>query len=408
MEAWPFEIIEAGKRWGFVDDDDVIILGAEQTLPGEMPFVAKKVSDLLKLLCSLPERFYGGSCLRLAEAVGCESQILSYLNFVPGLLSSEVYARADLFVDATGWKLLELNIGSSIGGMHMASLPRLAGYPLEYDSLGGWALHSVGGLGDEGKMLFMVPDSELERLRKPLSVLLEELSKCSSKVVSIASPSELEKRGDELYWKNESIKYLYFRDDQEAFDLLDARPDIRSLLAIGAFSIPMGPEYGIVSNKGALAILWDLCESNQLSSAEQALLEDIVPETRWLNRLMLNKVLDERAEWVLKPAAGFGGRGVICGCEVDQDQWHIALNEAILGGSNKYVLQRYINSIESDFLAASVDGHQAVQRGRVVWGPYIFGSNYLGTLVRAQSSEQSAVINYAKGAACGFIGRDHA
>lgn len=409
MKAWPFEIIESGRSWGFVDDDDVIILGVEQALPSDIPAVSHQVTALLNLLCSLPERLFGGSLIRMAQEVGCDSQLLSYLNLVPNTLSADVFARADLFIDGSGWKLLELNIGGSIGGMHMASLPRLAGHPLKYDALAGWAHHSICHLDDrEGKMLFIVPDNEIDALRKPLSVLLAELSKWSNKGVSIASPSELDASGSELFWKGESVKYLYFRDEQQAFELTETCVQLRALLASGAASIPMGPEYGVISSKGALAILWDSCKNKLLNQEEDALVRELVPETFWLTESTLADVLDEPAQWVLKPANGFGGYGVICGCEVSEEYWRTSLHGALSIGRNQYVLQRYVSSVTSDFFVATPAGEQTIQHGRVVWGPYIFGSDYLGTLIRAQSVEHSAVINYAKGAACGFIGMDHA
>ncbi|MEA3234652.1 hypothetical protein [Pseudomonas mosselii] len=409
MQSWPFEIIEAGKEWGFVEEGDVIVLGVEQELPSNMQSVSRRVTALLSLLCSLPGRFYDGSLVRMAQELGCDKKMLSYLGGVPSALSGNVFSRADLFIDTSGWKLLELNIGGSIGGMHMASLPRLAGHSLTYDALAGWAKHTLANLAEaEGRMVFVVPDAEIEALRKPLSVLIDELNRWSSTEVSLASPCEFEFDGNEMRCNGNVVRYLYFRDDQQAFELTEACEPLGALLASGGVSIVMGPEYGVLSSKGALAILWDSCKNNLLDQEEQALVRELVPETLWLTESTLPCVLNEPALWVLKPANGFGGHGVICGAEVGKDTWQTALNEALALGFNQYVIQRYVSAVTSGFSVATPSGEQAHQCGRVVWGPYVFGQHYLGTLIRAQPIEQSAVINYAQGAACGFIGMNHA
>lgn len=409
MKAWPYEIIEYGKQWGFLDKNDVVILGIEQSLPETLPVVSENISRLLQLLCTIPERFYQGSLMMMAQDIGSDGQLLDYLQHVKGRLSDKVFVRADLFISEHGWQLLEMNVGSAIGGMHMTSLPRLAGYKLQYDPLEGWARHTMQLLEDPyGKMLFIVPDEEIEQLRKPLSVMLRELNLWGQKHVSLAAPRELSIKQEQLWWKNEPVKYLYFRDEQDALNFFTQLPDAMELLDTGCVCVPMGPEYCVISSKGALALLWEKHRLQELEDAESRLVESLVPETLWLTAATLAKMQQERAHWVLKPTEGSGGSGILCGCEYEDDAWLCALKEALAQGDKKFVLQRYVNSLPAKIFLTDMSGQSELQIGRVVWGPYIFNCEYIGTGIRAQSIDKSAVINYQQGAAGGLIGMQHA
>lgn len=409
MKAWPNEIIKYGKQWGFLDENDMVILGVEQSLPETLPAVSENIKRLLQLLCAVPERFYQGNLMMMAQDIGSDRQLLDYLQHVKGRLSDKVFIRTDLFISDHGWQILEMNVGSAIGGMHMTSLPRLAGHKLQFDPLEGWARHTMQQLADpSGKMLFIVPDDDIEQLRKPLSVMLHELNLWGQKHVSLAAPGELSIQQEQLWWKNEPVKYLYFRDEKDALNFFDRLPDVKKLLASGSICVPMGPEYCVISSKGALALLWEKHRARELEDAECQLVESLVPETLWLTATTLVKMQRERAHWVLKPTEGSGGLGILCGCEYEDDAWQYALKEALAQGEKKFVLQRYVNSLPAEIFLTDMSGKSEIQIGRVVWGPYIFNCEYIGTGIRAQSIDKSAVINYQQGAAGGLIGMQHA
>src|SRR5579875_953930 len=81
-------------------------------------------TDLINLrsaLTSLPDRLYGGDLPAFARAVGLTdvqiSAVMRSRNPVPTALS-----RADLYVDDTGFRTLEFNMGRAIGGIDCADM----------------------------------------------------------------------------------------------------------------------------------------------------------------------------------------------------------------------------------------------------------------------------------------------
>jgi len=69
-------------------------------------------------------------------------------------IMSSILARADIVRTDDGFKIIELNLGSQIGGMYYASLPRLAGITQEHDALKGWSTHVMNRLDRNASMVF--------------------------------------------------------------------------------------------------------------------------------------------------------------------------------------------------------------------------------------------------------------
>jgi len=81
-------------------------------------------TDLINVraaLISLPDRLYGGDLTAFARAVGMtDVQISAILRSRNP--SATMLTRADLFVDETGFRMLEFNMGSAIGGIDNADM----------------------------------------------------------------------------------------------------------------------------------------------------------------------------------------------------------------------------------------------------------------------------------------------
>ena len=92
-------------------------------------------ADLVNLrsaLVSLPNRLYGGDLAAFARAVGANELQVSAVMRTRGAAVT-MQTRADMYADQSGFRLLELNMGSALGGMDNADMSRAL---LEYGIAG--------------------------------------------------------------------------------------------------------------------------------------------------------------------------------------------------------------------------------------------------------------------------------
>lgn len=88
-----------------------------------MPELYQDLANLRSALVSLPDRLYGGDLAAFARAVGANELQVSAVMRTRGPAVT-MQTRADLYVDETGFRLLELNMGSALGGMDNADMNR--------------------------------------------------------------------------------------------------------------------------------------------------------------------------------------------------------------------------------------------------------------------------------------------
>jgi hypothetical protein len=94
--------------------------------------------NLRSALVSLPGRLYGGDLAEFARAAGMSEVQVSAILRTQGTAVTSL-ARPDLYVDENGFRLLEFNMGSAIGGMDNADMivsllehPQLAEFAREH------------------------------------------------------------------------------------------------------------------------------------------------------------------------------------------------------------------------------------------------------------------------------------
>jgi hypothetical protein len=91
----------------------------------DYPEIERLVADLVvlrSLLTSLPERLFGGDLAAFARAVGM--QPVQVTAAVRGADRPTDLVRADLYRDDAGFKVLEMNVTSAVGGLDSAELSR--------------------------------------------------------------------------------------------------------------------------------------------------------------------------------------------------------------------------------------------------------------------------------------------
>lgn len=100
---------------------------------------------------------------------------------------------------------------------------------------------------------------------------------------------------------------------------------------------------------------------------------------------------------VLKKARSLAGAHVVLGRFSTPQEWDARILEALRTGA--WVAQEYVES--DPYLFQNEDRgccpHDAV------WGPFVFGSIYAGTILRVQPKEWKGIVNLTRGATEGIL-----
>ena len=137
---------------------------------------------------------------------------------------------------------------------------------------------------------------------------------------------------------SETIDLVYLRDT----DFLLETPRTAALraayLAGEVVVTPAPREHHLLANKARLAIFSDprVLTALGVASEDAEFLGRVVPETRRLEALGLDRAARERHAWVFKPGAGFASRGVYRGDKISRKK----LEEIAAQGG--YLAQRHI------------------------------------------------------------------
>jgi diaminobutyrate-2-oxoglutarate transaminase len=155
----------------------------------------------------------------------------------------------------------------------------------------------------------------------------------------------------------------------------------------------------ILEDKMILALLSDPRFADHFTSSERTVIAKHVPWTRILTSMrttssdgshinLLDFVIRQRHQLVLKPANLTRGEGVIVGPDVDQSTWVDAVSSAVKSGS--YIVQQYIPLPGIDVFDAEANEVKLMIHGLDV---YLFGGHFAGFQSRASLD---SVVNIGK------------
>ncbi len=403
MKIFNSKIATVARELKLIEENSQIILGCSIIDNQELKNVSAKITELLKLSCSLLSRKFSNNQQQMAKTLGFSNEHADIISSFSGSLDPDVFARADLFKSQGQWRLLEINVGSMLGGIFLASLPRLAGLEQKGDVLKQWAQVFSAKWPCVNQIAFVADSKHIPEMREPLKVLMSEISKYSQCKVIAIGHREVQSDNSRLFspdGKAIDIIYRYFDEHTISASPDEYLPIIQSIASQKTLC-PMGPTYALVSNKGLLAYLWQLKNKNELTSAESLLVEELIPWTEWLNPENISTALLNKNDLVLKPVNGLQGMNVVCGREVAEEKWATLIHKAAHSVQNqRYILQTYCDA-ESSSLILEKNGSIIQDQGRVLCGAFVFGSRPLGAFLRSKSLSESAVINISNGAAVG-------
>ncbi|WUR12332.1 hypothetical protein E7V67_021910 [[Empedobacter] haloabium] len=359
----------------------------------------------------------------LAEFDGAPDELADYYG-VPGPvahlfveLGSEtpyMLQRTDAVLTATGMKIVELNVGSSIGGWQIhwmdrhyrqqeGLVPFLARHECRTvdipDAFMGYLIGAMRDKGFDTRVLFLITE-EFERLQGHVAlreIFERTLARCggAGEILFARTADGLEGRADGVYL-----------DGSRLGAVMNSRPDNQVLARAavrGQILWPDNPFDAVLGDKRSLSILYQHKDTGLFDAAERALIEEFVPWSVALTdtevefegtRMALPALLrEQRHRFVIKTAVGQQGDDVFIGKFTDAAEWAEVVERGLREPG--WLVQEFCVSLPF----YGQHGEQGYGIYDVVWGIFGFGDSYGGCWLRLMEKDSgNGVINSAKGA----------
>lgn len=330
---------------------------------------ADDLDTFIELLLSLPRRLFGGDLGKYCEALGVDDRRARIMcRNASG--RPPRYARPDLYFDGTGFKLLEFNICSALGGLDQATInsallamPEFRefaeGHKLEYTDTAAEfarALHKVADpvAGGDRPVVAMVEWKDgLATYGKRMQVFREVMGRAALDVRP-AEVGSLTEKGGKLFMDDGTpvdMVLRYFMLDEICSDPAgeEAIEPILRANDAGKTVLFTTLETYLYSNKGCLSMLSDPRYRPAFSAGESALIDRVLPWTRYVTPGqaeaagqtvdLLDYTLSSRESLLLKPLGGHAGAGVVAGWESTDAQWRQAVSDVTDSG---YIVQHRV------------------------------------------------------------------
>ncbi|MFJ1797333.1 hypothetical protein [Streptomyces sp. NPDC088180] len=383
------------------------------------------------LLRSLPERRFGGSITALASAVGLDPPQAALITRSARTGSLLPLGRADLYHDGTGFRLLEFNVTSALGGFENADINRaMLAYPPLAEFVRRHGLRYEDTLGHMVRTMYAECAANIPTDRAPVVAVVDTVENFA--VVGPRLRVFAEKLADHgvegiacdlggitypngrptASGRTVDVVFRYFLPE----DLTDptAAAQLEPLLTaveqgrLGLFSRLDAELYG---NKGTLAMLSDEQYRDRYDAAELACLDRILPWTRYVrphatdpggSRVdLLAHALGHQHELILKPTLLHGGNGIIAGWKVGPAEWESRVASAM---NAPFVLQRRVRPTPEPF----PDGAGGMRELFLNWGVYLGArgtgdDGYAGGFVRGSADPAVGVVSMGSGATVGCV-----
>ncbi|GAA0583756.1 hypothetical protein HPO96_09430 [Kribbella sandramycini] len=358
-------------------------------------------------LTSIPDRLFGGDIVRFAQAAGLAEAQAVAVSRGRGPAPSR-FGRADLYRDEHGFWLLELNLGSTAGGVDNAVLNEaMLEHPFIADFVRDNELTYTETMAQVVKTILV--EAKVPTGVRPVMAIADfpdsypslatQLHKSAAALAplgidALACPvDELEYRDDRIWHGDRAIDIvfrLFMIEDllkPGAVELLEPVLQASERGHVAIFT-PLDAE--LYGSKSALAILSDDANRSRFRPEEQEAIDRLVPWTRMVRPDLLDYAKANQSELVLKPAALHGGAGVLLGWQTDPETWSARLAEA---AGRPWVLQRRIQPVPESFPTDT-----AAEDWLLTWGAFLVHEGLGGYYVRGTENLDGGVINLTMGA----------
>jgi len=379
-----------------------------------------------KLLQQIPLLYFNDDKKRITDFYYERDEMSAEFAIMCHKKNIETGCRLDLTYTEDGFKILEANIGSSIGGWQIHSFenlirrlhPELTENSNQYQSKNTLQIYINFLIDQVLKKVTTIKDtinifidngfeeSELERkLANDTSLLFfndflqRELAKRGLKGEAFSGNlNELQLVNNDLCYKNNLIHGI-------AVLSMEVQVNIAVFRAFVTDKVYFPDHLGLkmMGDKRNLAILLELAHDGKFSPEENELVLKNVPWTVFIeNKKILFKneeynllelLKSKKEQFVIKVARGYQGKDVFVGKFNTDDEWQEAIDLAL--STNAFIAQEFSESI--DFMAPN--GQNNWTPHKLIWGSFGFGDSYGGVWVRmSEVKTDVGVINSATGA----------
>ncbi|MFI1975845.1 MULTISPECIES: hypothetical protein [Streptomyces] len=391
--------------------------------------LGRDLAGVFRLLTSLPGLVTDGDLGRYCELVGMTPSQAAAVRRTAGAPPVPL-GRADLYHDGEGFRLLEFNISSALGGFENAEInralrdvPAIADFTererlRHVDTLGEIVrvmldTHSAPFWGDRPFVALVDTPASFPGLERRLGFMAELLSAYGVDAVACHT-GQIEARDGRLYVGDRPVDIVYrffiIEDLLEETGELELIDPILRCHENGGVTVFAPLDTEMYGNKRALALLGDERVRQSLSAEDLALVDRFVPWTRRVRRGEVEVggayvdleayCVENRADLVLKPSLLHGGMGFAAGWLMSEAEWRSALDDAM---RSPFVVQRRVAPGPETFTDGDVTGPSVLN-----WGVFMAGDRYAGAIVRGVADPDVGVVSMGSGARVGgcFHGPD--
>lgn len=384
-----------------------------------------KISTTIStLLQQIPSLYFEDDIKKVADFYFKGDEMIAQFSLMCNSKNVETSSRLDLVLTEKGFKVLEVNMGSSIGGIEFENFeplirkmhPELIDPPNKgsYTSVPTQSLYIkfiidkieqyVTGYKDEINIFFPIGKYQKDQGEEDRSffnsLLNKELKKHNKKGnVFSGNISELKFSNGQLYFNNKIIHSVLILD----YSLKDVSPDLLRAFMMDKVYFPDHLGTPLLGDKRNLALLRKLAIDKKFEPVYNDMILDYIPWTEIVEESrviyegeeynMIELLQKKKDHFVIKIANGLQGKDVYVGKFLTRDAWNETIKNAL---ENKiFIAQEFSDSI--DIQAPDIANQWKPHK--LVWGAFGFGNTYGGVWVRMSPAKtDTGVINSATGA----------
>lgn len=399
-------------------------------LPERLTDELTRVSiEIPGLLNEIPKLYFKNDAKRIADFYFDGDVQMAEFFMLCTQKKTPVSSRLDLTYTTNGFKVLEVNMGSSIGGMefqHFEPLiedlhAELAGSEeVQYKARQTQNIYikflvdQIGEVGGEVNIFLVGKEGEDETHKEAKKkffndLLVKELAESGRKgAIYIDTLHSLKFENNALYY-NENVMHSVLILDHS---LVSMSPDLFRALLMDKVYFPDHLGTMFLGDKRNLGLLRRLAKEEAFSKTQNELILNHIPWTEIIEDTnvlyqgksvpMVKLLKHNKDEFVVKIADGMQGNDVYVGKYMNNQEWNAAIIKAVEHG--KFIAQKFSDSIS---LLAPDETKNWVPH-KLVWGSFNFGAIYGGVWVRMSAiKNNSGVINSATGAVEAIVYESH-